>query len=212
MGWIKWNISDKGFGFEEKREIDPWRLFHLVESPKIEILTLLLSLNVFFKGHALIWIELLWVRLERNLVFGEVSDDAVQGFVMFDHLLMVTPTLFMGTTANCLAHHAVEVPLPSVFLASLNHRFEFEQETHIFLIFLVSPMRSRVLFARTSLTLIQTVNHLFRSEDPGLYRVPGDHTFRNYLRLSLGEFRSADYGIHACLIILKILLNSSKYY
>jgi hypothetical protein len=83
-----------------------------------------------------------------------MGNDSFDCLVVFYHLLVVTSALFMGTAADGLAHHAVEVPLPPVFLAALYHRFEFDEEADIFVVLFLSPVAFRELFARSWLGVI----------------------------------------------------------
>lgn len=121
----------------------------------------------------------MWSGKRHHLVFGEMADDSLYSPVVLDHLLVVTAALLVRTAGDSLAHHAVEVPLPAVFLASLQHRFEFEEKLHIFVVLILTPMGFGVLLPRSCLDFFQTVNYLLGPENPGLHRVAGHCALRN---------------------------------
>lgn len=83
-----------------------------------------------------------------------MAENSLHCLIVFDHFLVMAAALFMRASSYGLAHHPVQVPLSSVFLAPFNHRFEFDEETHIFFILILTPMRFGVLFARSCLTVL----------------------------------------------------------
>lgn len=69
-----------------------------------------------------------------------MSDHSLHCLVVFHHLLVVASALLVGTAADGLAHHAVEVPLPPVFLAAFDHRFEFDEEADVLVVLFLTPV------------------------------------------------------------------------
>lgn len=125
-----------------------------------------------------------------------MGDDSFDGLVVFHHLLVMAAALFMGTAADGLAHHAVEVPLPSVLFAPLDHGFEFHEETDILLVLFLTPMALGILFARSCLGVIQTINHLLGPEDPGLDLVPRNCSISSLVRFGFRRLSEGKHGNH----------------
>jgi len=131
-------------------------------------------------------------------------DDSFKSLVVFDHLLMMASALFVGTSANGFAHHPVEVPFPFVFLAAFNDILEPDEKIHIFMVFFISPVRSREWFFGV-LSIIKTKNNFFRPENPRLDFVEGNSSTIDVLRLSLRKFRKEYHVIHLNDIIKNII-------
>ena len=98
---------------------------------------------------------------------------SIKSLVVLDHFLMVAPALLVGSGSNGLAHHSVDVPFSPVFLASLDHFFEFDQKSNIFLVLFLIPVRSGESFF-VVWNLFKTVNDFFRPEDPWFDLVDGN--------------------------------------
>ena len=123
---------------------------------------------------------------------------------MFCHFLVVASALFVRTSSNGFAHHSVDVPFSSVFLASFNHIFEFDQKINIFVIFFISPVRCWVsLFGIWG--ILEAKNNFFWSKNPRLDLVEGDRGWSDVLRLSLRQFRHTGHVIHLNDIIKNII-------
>lgn len=80
------------------------------------------------------------------LGFFKVIDDSFYVLVVFHHFLVMAAALFVRTGPNSLAHHPVQVPFAPVLLPSFDHLFEFDEEAHIFLVFLLIPVGSGEFF------------------------------------------------------------------
>ena len=114
---------------------------------------------------------------------------------MFHHFLVVASALFMGSSADSLAHHPVEVPFASVLLSSFNHLFEFQEEAHISLVLLFIPVGSGEFFVVGG-GGIKTINHLFRSKHPRLDSVTRDKAIVDILRVTFGKAFKWKHVIH----------------
>ena len=94
-------------------------------------------------------------------------EDAFNGPIIFDHLLVVAAALLMRPGADMFAHDPIQMPFSSPLLLSLNHLSKFHQEVHVFLVLLLVPVGGREFLLRWR-QIIQAVDHLFGAEDPGL--------------------------------------------
>jgi len=130
--------------------------------------------------------------------------DSFKVFVVFDHFLMMASTLFMRTSSDSFAHHSVEVPFSLVFLAPFNDFPEFDEKINIFLIFFISPVRSRECFFGIW-GIIKTKNNFFRPENPRLDCIERYIGAIEVLRLSLGKLRNESHVIHLNDIIKNII-------
>lgn len=87
--------------------------------------------------------------------------------IILDHLLMMAPALLMRPSPNMFAHDPIQMPFSSPLLLSFNYLSKSHQEIHVFLVLLLVPVRGREFLLRWR-HVIQTVDHFFRAEDPGL--------------------------------------------
>lgn len=69
-------------------------------------------------------------------------DDSFYVLVVLHHFLVVAAALLVRAGADSLAHHPVQVPFAPVLLPAFDHLFEFDEEAHIFLVFLLIPVGS----------------------------------------------------------------------
>lgn len=102
---------------------------------------------------------------------------------MLDHLLVMTPALFVGSSSNGLAHHSVDVPFSSIFLASLDHFFEFDQEVNIFSVLFIIPVRSGKSFL-VACSILKAIDNFFGSKNPGFNFIDGDLVTINIVFIS----------------------------
>ena len=167
---------------------------------------------MIFKGIIPIVFQLIFRWAELWAVFLKMLDNSIKSFIMLDHLLVMTPALFMGSSSNGLAHHSVDVPFSSIFLASLYHFFEFDQESNVFLIFFIIPMRCGECFF-VVLSLFKTVDNLFRSKDPRFNFIDGNLVtviVQWFSRRKLGEGNHVIHVIENVKNIIKVDLNIIK--
>lgn len=80
---------------------------------------------------------------------------------------MVAAALLMRPRADMFAHDPIQMPFSSPFLLAFNHLSKSHQEVHIFLVFLLVPVRGREFLLRWG-HVIEAVDYLFGAEDPGL--------------------------------------------
>lgn len=82
----------------------------------------------------------------RDGMVPKMLNDGVNTFIASHHLLMMAPTLLMGSTSNCFAHHPVNLPLSGIFSSLLNYILEFDQEIYVSLSLLGVPLQASIGF------------------------------------------------------------------
>ena len=82
----------------------------------------------------------------RDDIVPKMPDDGVDAFIASHHLLVVAPTLLMGSASNRFAHHPVNLPLSGIFSSLLDYILEFGQKVHVSLSFQGVPLRACISF------------------------------------------------------------------
>jgi len=188
-GLGKSNISSKsyeGFFFLKQRQPNANRFFQNVPSPLFFKHRGVLSWMVLMTAVLDIWICIVRRGRGFRLGFFKVFNDFFYVLVMFHHFLVMAATLFMWTSADGFAHHSVEVPFAPVLLPSFNHLLEFNEEAHIFLVFLLIPVRSGE-FSVVVWSSLQTIDDLFGPKHPWFDFIPWDWGIVGILRVTLGK-------------------------
>lgn len=137
----------------------------------------------------------------------------INSSVVFDHFLMMAPTLLMRSWSHKLAHDPIQMPFSTALLLSLQDLTKFKQKSYIFLVFFRIPVWSWELALHRG-RFFKTIDDLFGSKHPRLksfklsWGICGICGRIELLTALLGVAFSHFYS----LIILKILLKPRKYY
>ena len=78
----------------------------------------------------------------RDDVVPKMLNDGVNTFIASHHLLVMAPTLLMGSTSDRFAHHPINLPLSGIFSSLLYYILEFDQEIYVSLSLLGVPLRA----------------------------------------------------------------------